>query len=128
MGNVVQLKSLLGCIEGMVAGKDLLAGAVYEMLGRRVPVAALDNRAVCEKDSFYDPLDVEEGEAPYLRVVANVQDKDWSKAVDLQRPVLVVMKHLCGGATDASLVRTCEDLQLEGLCIAPCCHQKLAYE
>jgi len=135
--NVAQLKSLLSCVEELVtnrpssivldlgAGKALFTRSVYEMLQRQVPVVALDNRAVRSGDPFYDPVDVKDGEAPYTRLVAEVQDMQWSQRKELQGEVVAVTKHLCGGFTDASLVRVCEGLQLQSVCMAPCCHQKL---
>lgn len=137
--NVAQVKSLVNCIEELVkdrpssivvdlgAGKALLTRTVYEMLERKVAVVALDNREVRSGDPFYDPLDVKDGEAPYTRVVAEVQDAQWSQREELQGEVVAVTKHLCGGFTDASLVRVCEGLQLQSVCMAPCCHQKLNY-
>jgi tRNA:m4X modification enzyme len=41
--------------------------------------------------------------------------------------VVAITKHLCGGATDASLVALCApplDVFIAACCFAPCCHQK----
>lgn len=95
---------------------------------RQVSVLALDNRPVRPKeDPFYDPLDVKASEAPYTRIVADVQDAEWSQHNNLQGPIAAVTKHLCGGFTDASLIRVCTYVQLERVCMAPCCHQKLLF-
>lgn len=92
-------------------------------------------------------------EAAYKRVVADVCRLSNQRTVDtlmgettngqLQEPeqhshpyhqhqapnsVVAVTKHLCGGATDSSLMSLCKtplDKYIGACCLAPCCHQKL---
>lgn len=136
--NTVQIQSLLARVAELVgdttplilelgAGKALLARALYESFGRQLPVVALDSRRGGSKDLFYDPVDCGTGDAVYRRIVADVRDASWSSGVLGKRPVVAVTKHLCGGATDAALVGAC-DLQVDGICMAPCCHQKISFK
>lgn len=138
-----QIHSLLECVVTLLpagatelvldlgAGKALLTRAVYEALGRRVPVAALDCRKVSQYDRLYDPTaPAATGEAPYTRIVTDVR-----KMTERELPIqgvtsgsaVCISKHLCGGATCESLKAVCSP-PLAGAvgacCIAPCCHQK----
>ena len=154
--NRAQIESLLECVCSMLprvlvreqavpvvldlgAGKALLTRAVYEALERRVPVVAFDCRRESSKDRFYDPPPQQDAaaaagaalsEAPYTRVVGDVSDLG---RLELALPdasrggVVALAKHLCGGATDSSLVAMCAPPLSEyvgACCIAPCCHQK----
>jgi hypothetical protein len=124
------------------AGKALFSRALYEALDRQVAVVALDSRRPHEGDQFYDPINpakeitkvapVEVGEdAPYTRVVADVRYLAARTLVPLQKAknggVIAITKHLCGGATDGSLIALCApplDEFVGACCFAPCCHQK----
>ncbi|CAE8718383.1 unnamed protein product [Polarella glacialis] len=138
--HIAQMQSLLARVTDLVgaadgdetsvldlgAGKALFTRALYESFGRRVPVIALDvlDLRDSRKDSFFDPAEVRLGEAPYTRIVTDLRTPQWVEGPELKGPIVAVTKHLCGGATDAALVQVCQ-LQLKGLCMAPCCHQKL---
>lgn len=145
--NRAQIESLVACVSGLVqemrakrkvdplvldlgAGKALLTRAVYEVLDRRVAVIALDSRRATAIDQFYDPLLLDDTtDAPYTRLVANVRQLAALEALQgvPAASVVAVTKHLCGGATDASLVALCEPplhLSVGACCLAPCCHQK----
>ena len=117
--NVLQIQSLLSLVTAQIAshpiltvldigaGKALFTRAVYEALSRRVVCIAFDSRKGSKKDEFYDPPDPARGEEePYVRVVADV--KNLTKAVVPHfKPggqVLCITKHLCGSATDLSLM------------------------
>ena len=152
--NRAQIESLLNCVVGLLpwaqrggrqamvidlgAGKALLTRAVYEALGRRVAVVALDCRRESKRDRFYDPPEVTTDSSPsteapvarYTRIVGDVSD-----LASLGMPVpeaarggvIALAKHLCGGATDGSLRALCTaPLRsfVGACCIAPCCHQK----
>lgn len=152
--NRIQIESLMNCVcaqlvpeiqnegaEPLVldigAGKALFTRAVYEALGRKVPVVALDSRRQHAKDLFYDPVAPvtaggDNDDAPYTRVVADVR----YLAAKTMRPlsagaskgsVISITKHLCGGATDASIMAICApplNEYIGACCFAPCCHQK----
>jgi hypothetical protein len=138
------------------AGKALFTRAVYEALDRKVAAVALDSRRQRDQDQFYDPPpkskrrrvaptdDADEtddnndtdDDAPYTRIVADVRSLSTNKNSLL--PVLLrdskgggvlsVTKHLCGGATDESLMAMCApplDEFVGACCLAPCCHQKI---
>jgi hypothetical protein len=138
------------------AGKALFTRAVYEALDRKVAAVALDSRKQRDQDQFYDPLpqstrtrtafteDADEtddnhgteDDAAYTRIVADVRslssDKNSLLPVLLRDSkgggVLSVTKHLCGGATDESLMAMCApplDEFVGACCLAPCCHQKI---
>lgn len=73
--------------------------------------------------------------APYLRVVADVGNGRQLNA-RMKEPltktshsgIIALSKHLCGGATDCSLMALCSEPLAEFVgasCIAPCCHQKI---
>jgi hypothetical protein len=134
------------------AGKALLTRALYEALDRKVAVVALDSRRPHEGDLFYDP-DPKEikardsssdedaaatataaagPDAPYTRVVADVRYLAAKTLVPLKEAknggVIAITKHLCGGATDGSLMALLHpplDQFVGACCFAPCCHQKL---
>ena len=169
--NRAQIESLLHCVCGLVdeidemkgedslfrplvldigAGKALFTRAIYEALGRRVAVVALDSRRQSARDRFYDPPpsssppphEDEEVQtaatieaAPYTRIVADVAFLAEKTLAPLQRAkgggVVAVTKHLCGGATDGSLMSMCAsplDEFIGACCLAPCCHQKTKRE
>ena len=117
------------------AGKALFTRAVYEALDRRVAVIALDARRpkkVSHKtgDMFYDPVDGD-GEEPYTRIVADVRYLAAKTLVPLRDAknggAIAITKHLCGGATDGSIIALCKDPLMDYIgacCFAPCCHQK----
>ncbi|CAE8589756.1 unnamed protein product [Polarella glacialis] len=135
------------------AGKALFTRAVYEALGREVAVVALDERHQHDKDQFYDPppppastIELESGsgpvrptnrsvicgEAPYTRIVADVRHLAARTLVPLREAkgggVVAITKHLCGGATDGSLMALCTPPLNDfvgACCLAPCCHQKM---
>ena len=74
-------------------------------------------------------------EAPYTRIVADVKSLASKTLVPLRDArgggVVAVTKHLCGGATDESLVALCVpplDAFVGACCLAPCCHQKTTRE
>lgn len=144
--NLEQIVSLIDCVADLLpfvrrnskavavvdlgAGKALLTRTVYEALERRVAVIALDCRRETQRDRFYDPPPAECGAAAYTRVVGDVADL---AQIKLPLPsaahggVIALAKHLCGGATDASLHALCEQplaAFVGACCIAPCCHQK----
>lgn len=156
--NVAQIKALLGCVRCVLrrvrrpatrrvafldlgAGKALLTRACYEASGRRAPAIALDCRKLSPYDRLYDPPNTRyareeapdvDGEAPYSRVIADVRRLGATKLPVGERSrdggVLALSKHLCGDATDASLVAVCAEplAGSVGACvIAPCCHQKM---
>lgn len=146
--NRTQIESLVGCVCQLVqderatrtmvldmgAGKALFTRAVYEALDRKVACTALDSRAPHKKDQFYDPVDVVDADAKYSRVVADVHRLSSKRTVDTimkeqqQNSVVVVTKHLCGGATDSSIVSTCTSPMrnyIDACVLAPCCHQKI---
>lgn len=104
------------------AGKALLSRCVYEALGRRVPVVALDRRRVTAHDAFYDPTSFRAGDARYDRVVADVSD--FEDSIGGADGVVCVSKHLCGAATDAALAGVCGAFAVRACVLAPCCHQK----
>lgn len=125
------------------AGKALLTRAIYEALGRTVAVVALDSRRPKTDshktgDQFYDPnpnddkINVDsDGDEPYTRVVADVRYLAAKTVVPLQKSknggVIAITKHLCGGATDMSLMALCDPPLndfIGACCLAPCCHQK----
>lgn len=126
------------------AGKALLTRAVYEALGREVSVVALDSRRSRAKDQFYDPPPAQKidssnassrGNMPYTRIVADVRYLAARTMVPLREAkdggVIVITKHLCGGATDGSLKAICEPplaRYVGACCLAPCCHQKTKKE
>jgi hypothetical protein len=133
------------------AGKALFTRAIYEALDRKVAAVALDSRRQHDEDQFYDPpltskrtrrMDETDDsndtfdDAPYTRIVADVRSLSSHKNNLL--PVLLrdskgggvisVTKHLCGGATDESLMAMCApplDEFVGACCLAPCCHQKI---
>lgn len=121
------------------AGKALFTRAVYETLRRKVPCVAFDRRHQFEGDLFYDPKEGEvddQHEQPYTRLVGDVGRLSSSRTLDPLRSakgggVVAITKHLCGGATDNSLIALCR-LPLSdyvgGACLAPCCHQKTRRE
>lgn len=161
--NLAQIESLMDCVCSLVqtvresgtaavtplvldigAGKALLTRAIYEALGRKVAVVALDSRRASEKDRFYDPepepddqyqqngeQQQQQHQQPYTRIVANVKHMASRTAAPLQQArgggVVAITKHLCGGATDSSLMAMCcaplNDF-VGACCLAPCCHQK----
>jgi tRNA:m4X modification enzyme len=95
---------------------------------------ALDSRRPHKGDQFYDPDPKERKiaeDAPYTRVVADVRYLAARTLVPLKEAknggVIAITKHLCGGATDGSLVALCApplDTFVGACCFAPCCHQK----
>jgi hypothetical protein len=126
------------------AGKALFTRAVYEALDRQVAVVALDSRNQHSKDLFYDPPPTDEvlngatnrsvgiGEAPYTRIVADVRHLAARTLVPMDKSkaggVIAITKHLCGGATDESLMALCSPPLNDfvgACCLAPCCHQKM---
>jgi hypothetical protein len=149
--NLLQIESLMECVSNLIplvscngvkpviidigAGKALLTRALYEAFHRQISVVALDNRPTSRKDEFYDPVTVGAGEAPYTRIVADVRDLADRTLGQLQTAgsnhlggAIAITKHLCGGATDSSIISLCEPpLQdfIGGCCLAPCCHQKI---
>jgi hypothetical protein len=148
--NVKQIESLIDCVCGLVeevqsngatplvldigAGKALYTRAVYEALERKVSAVALDSRREHLKDEFYDPPKEgagDPGDRPYTRVVADVRYLAAKTIVPLKESknggVVAITKHLCGGATDGSLIALCApplDKFVGACCLAPCCHQK----
>jgi hypothetical protein len=83
-----------------------------------------------------DDYENDDDDAPYTRIVADVRSLSSNKNSLL--PVLLrdskgggvisVTKHLCGGATDESLMAMCApplDEFVGACCLAPCCHQKI---
>ena len=89
-------------------------------------VVAYDSRPGSKKDEFYDPLPPT---ASYVRVVADV--KDVASAVLAVLPpagsAVAVTKHLCGGASDSSLLSLLSlplSERIGAVLLAPCCHQK----
>jgi hypothetical protein len=128
------------------AGKALFTRAVYEALGRRVAVVALDCRDGSDgHDLFYDPPPPHEAlsessrstAALYTRVVADL-GKHGQLAKSMKEPlraagatrnsVVAVTKHLCGGFTDSTLMELCTPPLNDfvgAACLAPCCHQKI---
>ena len=133
------------------AGKALFTRAVYEALDRKVATVALDSRRQRDQDQFYDPPpmatisaddadaaddnNATDDDAPYTRIVADVRTLSSNKNSLLLTlhdskggGVLSVTKHLCGGATDESLMAMCApplDEFVGACCLAPCCHQKI---
>jgi hypothetical protein len=118
------------------AGKALFTRAVYEALDRQVAVVALDSRRPHKGDQFYDPDPKEQKandeDAPYTRVVADVRYLAARTLIPLKEAknggVIAITKHLCGGATDGSLIALCApplDSFVGACCFAPCCHQKM---
>lgn len=117
------------------AGKALLTRGVYEALGGRVATVALDSRKPNKTDQMYDPP----SGAAFTRVVADVRSMTASTLAVLRANgecrdndasgtggVVAITKHLCGGATDASLLALCApplDSFIGACCFAPCCHQ-----
>jgi hypothetical protein len=149
--NVAQIESLLNCVCNLIsgirktgatplvldigAGKALFTRAVYEALERQVAVVALDNRRASDKDQFYDPpqstLSNTLNEKPYSRIVADVRHLAARTMASMKEAnnggVIAITKHLCGGATDGSLMALCQpplDAHVGACCLAPCCHQK----
>mmetsp|Transcript_55626 Transcript_55626/g.63135 ORF Transcript_55626/g.63135 Transcript_55626/m.63135 type:complete len:420 (-) Transcript_55626:119-1378(-) len=128
------------------AGKALFTRTIYETLHRNVPCVAFDRRKQSEADVFYDPLDGvddnsnasngKEQEQPYTRLVGDVGRLSSSRNLQpLHKSrgggLVAVTKHLCGGATDNSLMALCRPPLSEyvgGACLAPCCHQKTRRE
>jgi len=150
--NRLQIESLLECVCDLVhhvrgrgriplvldigAGKALFTRAVYEALDRSVAVIALDSRkpkAASHKtgDMFYDPLTVNIGDKSYTRLVADVRYLASKTLLPLREAknggAIAITKHLCGGATDGSIIALCKDPLMDfvgACCFAPCCHQK----
>ena len=152
--NRAQIESLMECVCGLVeevqqteatplvldigAGKALLTRAIYEAFQRSVAVVALDSRRPKTEshktgDLFYDPIDdsMNPDDEPYTRVVADVRYLAARTVVPLAKSkhggVIAITKHLCGGATDSSLMALCDaplDEFVGACCLAPCCHQK----
>jgi hypothetical protein len=145
--NRVQIESLMDCVCALVpeiratgatplvldigAGKALFTRAVYEALDRKVAAVALDSRRQHAKDQFYDPTPSAGGDdATYTRVVADVRylaAKTIRPLKGAKGGVISITKHLCGGATDGSLMALCApplDEYVGACCFAPCCHQK----
>jgi hypothetical protein len=153
--NRAQIESLMECVCGLVeevqqteatplvldigAGKALLTRAIYEALHRSVAVVALDSRRPKTEshktgDQFYDPVvddSMNPDDEPYTRVVADVRHLAAKTVVPLAKSkhggVIAITKHLCGGATDSSLMALCHaplDEFVGACCLAPCCHQK----
>ena len=124
------------------AGKALFTRAVYEALDRKVAVIALDARRPKKTshktgDMFYDPdpeNKINENrvrDEPYTRVVADVRYLAAKTLVPMREAknggVVAITKHLCGGATDGSIIALCKEPLMEyvgACCFAPCCHQK----
>jgi hypothetical protein len=148
--NVKQIESLLTSVCGLVdeveskgvtplvldigAGKALYTRAIYEALDRKVACCALDSRKGSAKDQFYDPPEssMRDADRPFTRVVADVRYLAYKTMTHLQDSkhggCIAVTKHLCGGATDASLMALCVsplDAFVGACCFAPCCHQKM---
>lgn len=126
------------------AGKALLTRAVNEVLDRQVAVVALDSRNEHCKGMFYDPPPTDEvsngstnrsvgiDEAAYTRVVADVCHLAARTLVPMDEfkggGAVAITKHLCGGATDGSLMALCSPPLKDfvgACCLAPCCHQKM---
>jgi hypothetical protein len=148
--NRVQIESLMDCVCRLVpgiretgatpmvldigAGKALFTRAVYEALDRKVATVALDSRRQHEKDQFYDPTLTSAEDASYTRIVADVRylaAKTIRPLRDAKGGVISITKHLCGGATDRSLMALCApplDVFVGACCFAPCCHQKTKRE
>jgi hypothetical protein len=143
VGNV-RLNGRTPLVLDIGAGKALFTRAVYEALDRQVAVVALDNRNQHSKDLFYDPPQIDEvlngstnrsvgiGEAPYTRIVADVRHLAARTLVPMDKSkgggVIAITKHLCGGATDGSLIALCSpplNNFVGACCLAPCCHQKM---
>jgi hypothetical protein len=154
--NRLQIQSLLNCVCDLVhivrqkgrtplvldigAGKALFTRAVYEALDRTVAVIALDSRRPKKAshktgDMFYDPLptdiDKGKGDKPYTRIVGDVRYLAAKTLVPLRESknggAIAITKHLCGGATDGSIVALCKEPLMDfvgACCFAPCCHQK----
>lgn len=147
--NLLQIESLMECVSKLVprvtrggakplildigAGKALLSRAIYETFDRKVSVVALDNRPMSRKDEFYDPSSMNSSDAPYVRIVADVQELA-NKALfvleqgEHQGGAIAITKHLCGSATDASVKSLCRSPLHDfvgACCLAPCCHQKI---
>lgn len=155
--NRAQIESLMECVCCLVedirqtdakplvldigAGKALLTRAIYEALDRTVAVVALDSRRPKTDshrtgDQFYDPNPKDGnvdsgGDEPYTRIVADVRNLAARTVVPLQKSkhggVIAITKHLCGGATDLSLMALCDPPLndfIGACCLAPCCHQK----
>jgi len=157
--NRAQIESLMDCVCGLVeeikqsdatplvldigAGKALLTRAIYEALNRTVAVVALDSRRPKKEshktgDQFYDPPFPSESkneDMPYTRVVADVRYLAAKTVVPLAKSkhggVVAITKHLCGGASDMSLMALCQPPLNDfvgACCLAPCCHQKTKKE
>jgi len=151
--NRLQIESLMDCVCSLVsdvrqtgakplvldigAGKALFTRAVYEALDREVSVVALDSRRPKNKqhktgDRFYDPVCVKGGDMPYTRVVADVRYLAAKTLLPLRESknggTVAITKHLCGGATDGSIIALCKEpleTYVGACCFAPCCHQKI---
>lgn len=150
--NNVRLAGATPVLLDMGAGKALFTRAMYEALGRQVAAIAMDLRGPKVRDHFYDPptiIDDEitreahhcnagssntQNDKPFTRVVADVNRLS-SRSVRLGSAlqegkhggVIAITKHLCGGATDGSIVAICAsplDDFVGACCLAPCCHQK----
>ena len=125
------------------AGKALLTRVLFEVLNRTVAVVALDSRPGSEVDQFYDPPHIDSendnlssDQKTYRRVVADVRHLTSPKTTQQffledapLQSVLAITKHLCGGATDASLISLCDSSKplakfIGACCLSPCCHQK----
>ena len=150
--NRLQIESLLECVCELVhsvrkngktpmvldigAGKALFTRAVYETLDRTVAVIALDARKPKKEshktgDMFYDPVTFNSRDKPYTRVVADVRYLAAKTLVPLREAknggTIAITKHLCGGATDSSIIALCKEPLMDfvgACCFAPCCHQK----
>ena len=116
------------------AGKALLTRGIFEALEGQVETIAMDCRAPGKTDQMYDPSSFMftriVGDVKCLGVsISTVLDCDsHSSDEESRRGLIAVTKHLCGGATDASLMALCSpplDSWMSALCFAPCCHQKL---
>lgn len=126
--NRVQIESLMECVCGLVsdvrrtgatplvfdigAGKALFTRAVYEALDRQVAAVALDSRRPKKMwhrtgDQFYDPISIGSSDKPYTRLVADVRylaDKSIGPLKEAKNGgAIAITKHLCGGASDASI-------------------------
>jgi hypothetical protein len=148
----VRLTGATPVLLDMGAGKALFTRAMYEALGRQVAAIAMDLRGPKVRDHFYDPptsvddeITLEEqhrnavrsnhqNDKPFTRIVADVNRLS-SRTVRLGSAlqegkhggVIAITKHLCGGATDGSIVAICAsplDDFVGACCLAPCCHQK----
>ena len=153
----VRLTGATPVLLDMGAGKALFTRAMYEALGRQVATIAMDLRGPKVRDHFYDPPPVVEDDnddmvstpeeqhrdtcssskqtdKPFTRIVADVNRLS-SRTVRLGSAlqegkhggVIAITKHLCGGATDGSIVALCAsplDDFVGACCLAPCCHQK----